>query len=253
MFPNNLNWLKGKSLELLIESYSSTARTIQVRGFTGSEQISLNHTTTGNRGLTSQTVALSDVPVVVTAAVASGSVRRGETYIRISLRVEGSLVVLLACGYVTSTSQVAWPFGKNESSIEGPGFMRTIVGTDPAAGEEIFETVPTGALWRLKQMRLVLVTTAVVGTRTPRLQFDQSSAVFWFQATIGTTSTSSTGNYSLVEGGTRIATANGNSGEFMPLDNRLSAGVNITTDTLNLAPGDDYAAPVMVVEEWLEA
>src|SRR4051812_18481105 len=69
-------------------------------------------------------------------------------------------------GYVTATQRLAWPGSPLESSIAGAGRLRSLTGTDPAAGVEISETVPAGARWRLVAVRLLLVTSAVVANRT---------------------------------------------------------------------------------------
>jgi hypothetical protein len=47
-------------------------------------------------------------------------------------------------GYITTNARLAWPGSPIESSVNGPGRLRSITGTDPAANVEISEAVPAG-------------------------------------------------------------------------------------------------------------
>jgi hypothetical protein len=119
-------------VDLLIESYSNSARIVQIRGLTAENVISHDHTTSGDRSLVSTVVPLTSIPVTLTARNAAVGVRRGECYVKVSLRVEGVVVALLMAGYVAETNQLAYPNGKIEGSLEGPGLIRSITGTNPA-------------------------------------------------------------------------------------------------------------------------
>src|SRR3990167_7266768 len=157
--------LGEKAIELFIESYSNSARTVQVRGLTKNEIVSGDHTTSGDRSLATSVIAITEMPISLTVRTAETSVSRGECYVKVSLRVEGAIVALLFSGYVTDAGTPAYPNGKTESSVEGPGLIRSITGTNPAAGVLISETVPTGARWRLIYLHTDIVVDATVISR----------------------------------------------------------------------------------------
>jgi hypothetical protein len=85
---------------------------------------------------------------------------------------------VLLQGYVTDTSRLSFPGSPIRSSIEGPGVLRSITGTNPAANAEISETVPTNARWRVHAIRFTLVTDANVANREVALTLDDGAAVF---------------------------------------------------------------------------
>jgi hypothetical protein len=79
-----------------------------------------------------------------------------------------SILGALAAGYVTDTQRLPWPGSPTRHSSDGPGVLRGITGTDPAAGVEITEVVPTNARWHLLMMRAALLTSATVANRFPQ-------------------------------------------------------------------------------------
>lgn len=250
---DNLKYLEDRSIDLLIESYSNSARVIQVRGLTRNEQISTDHTTNADRSLASSTIDITDMPIsLLVKAVATG-VKRGECYVRVSLRIEGVVVAVLTAGYVFDTQHLAFPNGIIESSISGPGLIRTIVGTDPAAGVEISETVPTGARWKVRSIFFEIVCDATVASRGPRLSFDDGANVFNKQDTFKAPTAGTTGTFSgALIWTNRSAGADNGVGTFGLPDIELKAGYRMRTITVALQAGDNYGAPIFEVEEWIE-
>ena len=252
MDKETLNWINDQDLDLFVESYSNSARTVQVRGFSDAEKITADHTTNSNRSLATDVVNISRFPIGLTVRTAETSVSRGACYVKISVRANGVVVALLFSGYVTDAGAPAYPDGKIESSIEGPGLIRNITGSNPAAGSEISESVPSKARWRVKLFRTTLVTDATVTTRSVRLRFNISSLTAWNENAQSTQAASLTQNYNSAEGGARSAVAIQNVGGILPQDNILLAGMTIETATFGLQAGDDFDAPQYVVEEWIE-
>lgn len=158
----------------------------------------------------------------------------------------------LISGYVTDTSRLPWPGSPARSSVEGPGVIRLVTGTDPAAGAEISETVPTNAKWRLVALRAALVTDATVANRTLSLLIDNGSSVFFH---IGDGFTQTAGlNVSHVfsVGAGAYGNSNGAVQGWLPTDAFLMGGYRIRTSTSNLQAADDLSSPHMLVEEWIE-
>lgn len=253
MPPENLEWVKGKQIDLFIESFSSAAHTVQVRGYSDIEQISSDHTTNSDRSLATSTVRLTSIPKHLTLRTAATGVKRGVCYVKVSLRVDQAVIALLCAGYVTDTGTQAFPNGKIESSLDGPGLVRTITGTDQAAGVNISETVPTGARWKLRSILFTLVTSATVTTRVVQLEIDDGTTVSWFFRDSSGQAASVTRRYLFANNfQSRIDPGSDNQYMTLLLDAFLLAGYRIKTNPDNFQAGDNFGAPIYIVEEWIE-
>jgi hypothetical protein len=251
MPPQEFKWIKGRNIELVVDSWSSVTDIVQVVGYTQNEQIIINHTPNSDRSQATTVTSITEMPQNITARMMLGTVLRGQCYVKISIRVEGVLVAVLSSGYVTSNVTLAWPYGKLESSLEGPGFIRTIYGTDQAAGAEISETVPDKAVWRPKAISFTLVTDATVTTRIVRLRFFDGLSTIWQQVSVSGQAASNSFLYTFIEGGPRASQSSGVIAEFMPQDFRLSPQFLIETTTANFQAGDNFSRPILTIEEWL--
>lgn len=60
------------------------------------------------------------------------------------------------------------------------GRIRTIIGTDPAAGAEISFTVPAGPLFLLTDLSFLFITSAVAGNRRVNVVVDNGTTGFRF-------------------------------------------------------------------------
>lgn len=241
-----------RTLQLLVESYSNSARTVQIRGFTQVEQIIADHATNSDRSLGTQIVPITKVPISLTVRTAQTSVSRGECYVKISLRVEGVVVGLLMAGYVTDTDAPAFPNGKIENSTDGPGVIRSIAGTDPAAGAEISETVPTGARWKILGIRATLVTDATAISRRVRAQIDDGVTTITEGVCTGAQTASLTVGYTIAKFGADYGVISTSAMVFLPQEQILPGASRIRTATDNLQAADNWGAPQLLVEEWIE-
>lgn len=178
--------------------------------------------------------------------------RRGELYVRVGLWLGGVPLGNLFSGYLETQRGLRWPPGNIEYPLQGPGLLRSVTGTNPAAGNEISETVPTNARWKLLGIAFQLVTDATAVTRYVSLTFDDGATVFTRVAPQYNHGASVTRNYSFSIGATP-----GPSWVADPIaaglpDIPLFQGYRIKTSTVNLQAGDDFGAPQLFVEEWLE-
>lgn len=179
--------------------------------------------------------------------------QRGQTWIQIGIQrgpgSTGEAKLILLSDYLVNGAGLAFPGSRILSPLEGPGMLKSITGTNPAAGAEITETVPAGAAWILKSLRYVLVADATVITRRTGLRYtDGSNTLFIFNSQQAQTA-GQTITYSWLKD--------------LPLRNSQSevtdtsvygiiyAGWKILTQTLSLQAGDDYGAPQYTVEEWI--
>jgi hypothetical protein len=186
----------------------------------------------------------------------SGSALRGHVFAVVEVVRGGSsnaqpLGTILQ-GYVTATQRLAWPGSLMESSTAGVGRVRSITGTNPAAGVEISETVPAGVRWRLLSLWFTLTTSAVVANRTPRIVIDDGATEYYRAGSGFQQTASGTAVYEASAAPTTAATGGGPNMFGIPYNHVLAAGHRFRTSTVALDAGDDYSAPQYLVEEWLE-
>ncbi len=193
----------------------------------------------------------------LTVFAAAGAPLVGQTFVIAQLvRGVGAAAIVLGTllqGYVTGTQSLAWPGSPIQTSIEGGGFIREVVGTNPAAGVESAEIVPTGARWELLVYTIALTASAVVAARTPALGYwSPNGHTFLSTATVALNASEARSYY--WSQGMPIATflAGGPALAGLTTNVTLPAGTQILTSTSNLDSGDNYSAPVYRVREWLE-
>lgn len=186
----------------------------------------------------------------------AGTPRRGQVYAILEVvRGLGATVQpvgVLWQGYVTDTTPAGWPGVVSSGPTEGPGVIRSVTGSNPAAAAEIVETVPANARWRLLSFRAELVADANAANRTVTLSIDDGT----------TTLLSVTASAAQTAGLTRQYQAWANGGAprldgtvfYLPIAPclELMGGFRLQTTTANIQVGDNWAAPQLLVEEWIE-
>lgn len=181
----------------------------------------------------------------------------GQTFVRVATTrgagQAGTALMTLMQGYCGALQALSWPLSPIVNTISGRGVIRSITGTDPAAGAEILEVVPTGARWRPIALAVSLVTDATVTNRSPELFFSDGTLAFYSCDPPAVQTASLNRFYNGSCGGERLAAIAENPQWNIPNELILLAGFKIRTNTLNLQAGDNWAAPQMLVEEWLEA
>lgn len=187
----------------------------------------------------------------------AGTPRRGACYVVVEL-VRGDSVTnasplgVLVQGYVTDTYRRGYPGSPIELSSEGPGLLRSIAGTNPAPGVEISETVPTNARWRVIGVRFTLTTDATVANRLPVLTIDDGATVYFTMPAFAVQAASLGVTYQAAPLGFSLAVS-GQQCLSLPSDGFvLQGGHRIRTVTTAIVAGDDYSAPQLYVEEWIE-
>jgi len=194
---------------------------------------------------------LQGITLIATGATPA----EGQTFVRVDLaRGDGAARVVLETliqGSVTAAQRLAWPGSAFGTTASAPGAYRSITGTNPAAGAEISETVPTGASWRFVSLRAQLVTSATAANRTPVLTFDDGTNVYAAAA----------GNFNQTAGSGLIyhfgavgqSHAQSTPGTMVsaPANIVVPSGGRIRTATGSLQVDDDWGAPQLFVEERL--
>lgn len=187
----------------------------------------------------------------------SGTAKRGQCYVQVGIArgIGASQFVhrIVMQGYVGTAVHLSWPGNRLEQPTEGPGYIRFITGTNPAAGAEASETVPTGARWRLLMFHIEFTTSAAVANRRPYLYF--YTGVFNAMGSPWRSdipASSAKGVNWAIGAAMSAATTGDEDPAFMPSETTLPGGMVISTSTTNLQAADDYSAPGLVVEEWIE-
>jgi hypothetical protein len=218
----------------------------------------LTHTPNTDRTVKTEDFFVGPGFVTNLTVFASGAAPQlNQTYVIIQLvRSAGATAFLmgsLVAGPVTTTQPLGWPGSPLVSSLEGPGAVRLIIGTNPAPGVEIAEAVPSGARWRLIHFIAQLSTSAAVASRVPYLSLFVSGTRFSFYppaASVPQTFVQyvqwATAYTTWVVGGVTAQAAS------MPAGLLLPAGSQVQTFTELLQAGDDWGTPELLVEEWLE-
>ena len=195
---------------------------------------------------------------LLTLTVNCGYTRAGGCYVRAALLSGGAgaidlIAQTLVAGYVVRGSMLCWPYPRYVGPCEGPGRLRVIVGTDPAAGFQILEAVPANARWRLLAVRAELLTSAVAGNRHITLGMEEAPNVWWQSTALVAQPPSWTHTYTWAVGvDARIGVPAGWVQDRLPDKLTLAAGWRFYTGVIGWDVGDDWGAPVYYVEEWVE-
>lgn len=182
---------------------------------------------------------------------------RGAAYSTVTLARGGSATQLplipLIADNLSNSNFIGWPGSPVRQSVEGPGTIRIVRGTQPAAGAEMLEAVPTGARWRLLAIAIGLSTSATNAQR--RVRVVTREPVFAAQSSYFSTPILQIQNKEVtyhILGTLSFATTGGNI-VLGPLPNPiLLAGHQVVSSTANLQADDQFGQPELYVEEWIE-
>ena len=181
-------------------------------------------------------------------------IRKGD-FLRLDSRSSQSGIILMVeSRLLRDRKQAGGWFGVMKGSLEGPGFIQSVAGTNPAAGVGISDSVPTNARWKMLTLRIQLVTSSQVATRLVVLQINDASAIaLFYSKALGTQIASLTRDYSYITGGPS-AEITGQSFIFgsLPNDLLMLQGFAIDDNTQNFKTLDDLGTPRYHVEEWIE-
>lgn len=249
---------------LFIRSLSSAGgRTLRLRGRlltpTG-EVLTLDFvhlTAVGTRAPLMETFDLAEGFLLGLAVVPETlATSRGETFVTVGITrggtAEPAITQVLFSGYIEGVTMQSWPGGKVLSSVEGPGRLLKLVSINPGAGVEITVTTPANVRWRVMAMAFDLATSATVAARLVELEFVVASTTVALIPANLTHAANETRKYSaapLSAGGINTA------GPLLipiPENVILQEDDTVGTSTANLQFDDDFTAPEVYVEEWLQ-
>lgn len=246
-----LSWCSAASVTLI----TITGRFLTVDG----DLIDLSETfaPATDRTMSTAIRALGEGWLLDLSIVTNGSPIIGQAFVRAEIvrGLLGGLTALkvLCQGRCNAVQRLAFPNSPISSTIDGPGILRSVAGTNQAAGAEISETVPTGARWELVGLSFVLVTSAAVANREVSIVIDDGTTTLFTSPSGFTHAASLTRRYSADVLGAQTAPTQGTDRQIVIAPMTLLAGWRIRTVTTALDVGDDFGAPQLQVKETLEA
>jgi len=245
---------EAKLPRLRVIVHSSKSIELRLRGFTRYGLFYQDYRTKAGRTVESFSVRLPDLPLSLRIHTPDVPVRHGQCYIYVDLLLGGSLVQTLTAGYIESSRPIAWPPGSWESEVGGKGYLRVIYGTDPAAGNEICETVPTNARWQILGVKCWLLTSADIADRQVRLILDDGEKAIFESLTAPVQTASQIRTYMFCAGMDSETSFDAKDQIRIGLPRRpiLYEGYRIRTGTINLQSADDWGLPILWVEEWIQ-
>lgn len=187
----------------------------------------------------------------------TGTPHRGDTWAVISLEriaVSGNRnAVALARGYITNADSLSWPANNFSYSIEGPGRITRDTTAAGGAGAE-YTYIATGAIRvMLRGMLLTLTTSGVAATRRVHLQFQDNSGSIVADIPSQTTQTASlTYTYYFFPYGFTPTVVGTQVFVNIPPNLPIVANWKIKTATDLIDTGDQYSAPALWLETWIE-
>lgn len=191
---------------------------------------------------------------VIPGTAGSGS---GRTFVHLALTrgigTSAERWLTLTSGYMLPGADVFWPTHPPEGAFEKAGLLRSIVGTNPAVGAEVSETVPTNARWKLLSFAAALDTNSNVANRGVQFLISDGSQTFLTFPTGLTQAASLSRGYNWCSlAGYKDTAFNQSNAVFGLPELILSEGFVISTSTENLQAGDDWRAVVYTVLEWFD-
>lgn len=192
----------------------------------------------------------------VSVRATAGAPRRGQCYVAVDL-VRGQTnavqpLGVITQGYVADMSPLAWPGMLPLASPDGVGVVLSVLGADPGAGAEWSVTVPTNARWRLFTAYVNFLTDATAANREVILTIDDGANLL-FEATSTFNHTASLNvSYAFARNVQRGSSTTANLVNVPIPDMILMGGYRVRSQTVNMQGGDNFTAPRLCVEEWIE-
>ena len=194
----------------------------------------------------------------VSLFVVAGTPLLGQTFAKLQVvRGRGAAAIVLGTivqGYLTANQDLAWPGSQIRNSSDVLPAIRTVIGTNPAAGVEIAETVPAGARWEIVSVHCRFSTNATPANRQPSIYFTSGGVTWLYLPHQGIATAGAVWEFMWVDGYPYAAVLNpGLPLSYLPPRMPLASGTVIATATTGLQAGDNYDSPRIQVRESMEA
>ena len=246
-----LNFEHGATFGLRIRTQANRATALTIRGMTQEGIFTFALTTTGGGGIAEENFRIPDVPIFVTVTTTETAATLGQAFVAISLTVDGEIVQELTAGNVQTIHGISWPTQNPQNTRPNGGFLNVVSGTNPAAGVEIDEDVANNEYWKIKSIRLTLITDATAVSRRVHVVFQQGNTTILEVFSDVDQIESLNRNYFIAPIGDLPSRADDND-ILIPMANdfAISDGMSISTETTNFQAGDNWGTPRFFVERF---
>ena len=157
----------------------------------------------------------------------------------------------LCSGVVDIRKSISYPVSPQKEMRPDGGQILDFTGTNPAAGSEIDDSVPTGRVWRILAISFSLTTDANAANRRVHVILLGPSGVEIDTFSDVDQIASTTRKYSVAAFGAIPDTLDDNDILIpLPADIFLPAGSAVQTLTTNRQAGDDFGTPSILVEQF---
>jgi hypothetical protein len=188
------------------------------------------------------------------AAVAT---TRGQTFARVFLGAgafgTSQPSYMLMADYVTTAMAPAHPNGRQLAPVEGPGWLRSVFGTN-FGGSSIWRlTVPANTRWRLFSGISTVHTDVTPGNRTLFIDISDTNGSVWDTEANAVVAAGRDTSLSLTA--IYFPQPPGLANDFsmvIPPSIVLLAGTQVTASMSFVGAGDSYGVPLFSVEEWID-
>ena len=241
------------NLELVVTSRVVSSRKLFIRLVNREGMSEFTHENTGTGVRATTTHKISDIPTLLSVVDETAEAQQGESYVTVSLQMNGEIVYQLASGYVYEQKGISWPQSLNSDILPGRGGIKVITTANPATGAEISGSVPSGQMWRVLYARFNLTTDGTSVDRRVHVQFggNINDGIDIFSGSNQTATLA--WRYSLAQYGLNLSAQHDNDLIISLPDNLYMVGnEQFSTDTTNLQAGDDFSPMELGIEQLFE-
>jgi hypothetical protein len=209
-----------------------------------------------DRAIVSKLEPLPEGFLLSVSCRASVATTRGQTFVRAFLTDPalggGQPSYMLLADYVTNAMAPAHPNGRVLSPIEGPGQIHAVAIPSAPLGSDFQFTVPVNTRWRIISGSSQFIPSAVAGNRDIALFYTIFGANNFFSEAIAhvTASNPCIISWSDVTAVTPLNNRQQTIG--IPSNLVILSNTFFNSSTFGLDAGDQFGAPSMLVEEWLD-
>ena len=244
----------GAAFDLEVITASKLATAIEITGMTREGPFKYAFTTNGSTAAQTTIFKIPDVPIWLTVKTAGIAASVNDVHAMVYVRVSETRLQLLCQGFLGQFHGINFPNQVPMTPLQQRGALSYTAGTDPAAGANASITVPTGEYWKVKQVKISLVTDATVADRSVVLYYRTPAAVMFNIVPAAVQVASKTIIYHWFEGAAlKDDPTSLNQTIPLPADIILAPGYIIATAVKNLQAADDLSALGVIYERLYSA
>lgn len=251
---DQLNLPTGTAFKLRVTTSSLlTAKAVTVQGMTKSGIFQFKIITASSNAPQTDDFVIPDVPVFVVVRDSGNSFWQGDCFVTMDIIANGDYLYHLGSGYIYGQKEISYPQVTNDDQRRSQGGFYFPTTTNPAANNEISESVSSLELWLVKSIRIQLTTDANAANRTVTLRVTTSGgSILLSIPPVAVQVASKTVNYTYAPGLNNIADATTLDQTIgFPQDFLMQESYKFVTVTTNRQVGDDFTAPNILVEKFI--